>query len=175
MSNLYDIAEDIAAIDELIDSSMVDAEGNPREPTPEETETILAMIAESEEAFKGKAERICQYRANLLGDAEKFKAEETRLARRRKAMENKAAALRMYLDLAMAKIKQDKLQAGVFRLRMQNNPPSVVVALPEALESKYFRVIPEIREPDKDLIKNDFKVGAYPWGSVVQTKSLRIE
>ena len=175
MSSLYEIAEDVQALDDLIESSMVDENGNPREPTPEEQATILAMIAESETAFKEKAERICRFRADLLGDAEKFKAEEARLAKRRKVMENKAAALRMYLDMAMVKIKADKLQVGTFRLRMQNNPKSVVVALPDELPADYWRVIPETKEPNKVKINTDFEVGAYPWGAVVQSRSIRIE
>lgn len=175
MSTLYEITDDIRALEEMIEASMVDAEGNPRDPTEEEKFAILDMIAETEEAFRAKAERICKFRADLIGDAEKFKAEEERLARRRRTKENKAAALKMYLDLAMERIGQDKIEAGVFRLRRQNNPPSVYVAMPDLLAEDYFHIIPESREIDKVKIKKDFAVGAYPWGAIVQAKSLRIE
>jgi hypothetical protein len=175
MSTLYEIATDIQVIDDLIESSMIDAEGNPRDPTEEEKAAILEMIAESESAFRGKAERICQFRANLMGDAEMFKVEEARLVRRRLVKEHKAAALKMYLDLAMTKIKSDKLEVGVFRLRMQKNTPSVTIINQAELPEDYIRVVPEIREPNKVKIKQDFEIGAYPWGAITQTKSIRIE
>jgi hypothetical protein len=172
---LYEITEEVQALDSLIENSLVDADGNPREPTEEEQAFILSQICETETMFRGKAEGICKFRASLLATAKAFKDEEARLEKRRKTMERKAECLRMYLDISMEKIKSDKLEAGLFRLRFQKNPPSVQIAIPEALDAKYFRIIPETREPDKNLIKKDYEVGAYPWGAIVQGKSLRIE
>jgi uncharacterized protein YukJ len=173
--NLYEIAQDVQALDDLIESTLFDEAGTPREPTDEESAIIMAMICENEDAFKAKAENICKYRANLLAQADAYKKEEERLAKRRKTQERKAERLRIYLDIAMDIIKTDKLEAGVFRLRRQKNPPRVVVIREELIDAKYFRIIPETREVNKADLKKDFIVGEYPWGAVVQDKSLRIE
>jgi hypothetical protein len=133
------------------------------------------MIGETESAFKAKAEGICSYRANLLAHAAMYKAEEARLEKRRKTQERKAERLRIYLDIGMDMIKSDKLEAGLFRLRRQKNPPRVVVLREDLIDAKYFRIIPEARELNKIDIKKDFEVGEYLWGSIVQDKSLRIE
>lgn len=173
--NLYEIAKDVQALDDLIESTLFDESGAPREPTDEENKTIMAMICENEDAFKAKAENVCKYRANLLADSVAYKAEEERLAKRRKTADRKAERLRIYLDIALDMIGSDKLEAGVFRLRRQKNPPRVVVVREDLIDAKYFRVIPETREVNKSDIKKDFDVGEYPWGSIVQDKSLRIE
>jgi hypothetical protein len=173
--NLYDIAQDVQALDDLIESTLFDESGAPRDPTPEEETIIMGMIIESEEAFKEKAGNICKYRANLLAQSTEYKAEEERLTKRRNTAERKAERLRIYLDIAMDAIGSDRLEAGVFRLRRQKNPPRVVVVREELVDAKYFRVIPETREVSKADLKKDFEIGEYPWGAVVQDKSLRIE
>lgn len=173
--NLYEIAQDVQALDDLIESTLFDEAGNPREPSEEENQIIIGMICENEEAFKAKAENVCKYRANLLAQADAYKKEEERLAKRRKTQERKAERLRIYLDIALDMIGSDKLEAGVFRLRRQKNPPRVVILREELIDTKYFRIIPETREVNKADIKKDFEVGEYEWGAVVQDKSLRIE
>jgi hypothetical protein len=175
MSSLYEITEDAQALDNLIESCLVDEDGNPREPSDEESKIILEMIGETEGAFRSKAENICKFRANLKADIEDAKKEEERIAKRRKTKERKIEALRIYMEIAMDRIKSKKLEVGTFRLQMQKNPPAVSVLHEELVDAKYFKIIPETREVSKAELKKDFPVGAYPWGIVSQIESLRIE
>ncbi|MDR1318275.1 MAG: siphovirus Gp157 family protein [Treponema sp.] len=172
---LYDIGDDILALNNLIDEALVDPDGNPKEITEEEKALLFAMNEENQGNFEGKAERICKLIRNLEAFGESCKKEEERLSARRKTAERKVGALRWLLEENMKRIGMKKAQAGTFSLSIQNNPPSVYVRNQDEIPVEYFRVIPEKREIDKKDILEVLKAGGEVPGMLLsQSASLHI-
>lgn len=74
MSTLYEITGDLKSLYNLMES-LVDENGDPREPTAEEFETMKTWFTESEEAFKKKFDSYCRFIKNLRLSAENAEAE----------------------------------------------------------------------------------------------------
>ena len=107
--------------------------------------------------FDEKAEGICQYRAELLAEAEGVKMEAQRLALMQKRLENKADRLKEYLASQLAILGIDKLKAGTFTLSLcKNSQPSVELALNSAIPEVYKRVTVDL---DKKQVAADYKDG----------------
>jgi predicted nuclease with TOPRIM domain len=172
---LYDIGDDILALNNLIDEALTDPDGNPKEITEEERALLLAMNEENQSNFEGKAERICKFIRDLEAFDEMCKKEEERLAARWKTSERKVGALRWLLEKNMERIGMKKAQAGTFALSIQNNPPSVYVRNEEEIPAGYWRIIPESRAIDKKGILEVLKAGGEVPGTLLsQSASLRI-
>ena len=172
---LYEITDEIKTLEDMIETFLVDADGNPREIAPEEKDALLALVDEIQGKFSDKAERICRYLADVQAVSAACKAEEERLARRRKAADRKAEALKWILETSMIRAGMDRAEAGTYKLAIQKNPPSVFIAFLEEVPEAYFRIIPETREPDKRKMLDDLKAGrAIPGALLAQGSSLRI-
>lgn len=175
MPTLYEITGEIKTLEDMIETFLVDADGNPREIAPEEKDALLSLVDEIQGQFSAKAERICRYMADVQAVAAACKAEEERLAKRRKAAERKTDALKWILETSMIRAGMEKAEAGTFKLAFQKNPPSVFIARLEDVPPEYWRIIPETREPDKRKMLDDLKAGrAIPGALLAQGSSLRI-
>jgi hypothetical protein len=172
---LYEITSDIKALEELIDSSVIDADGNVKELSDEDKEALNALVNEIQDNFEGKAERIAKFMANVQAEAAAYKAEEERLYKRRKTAERKAATLKWLLEDNMKRAGMKKVQAGVFTLSIQKNPPSVWIASDKDIPTDYWRIIPETREPDKKALLEALKSGIEIEGVYInQNEGLRV-
>lgn len=175
MPTLYEITGEIKTLEDMIETFLVDADGNPREIAPEEKDALLSLVDEIQGQFSAKAERICRYMADIQAVAAACKAEEERLAKRRRAAERKTDALKWILETSMIRAGMEKAEAGTFKLAFQKNPPSVFIARPEDVPPEYWRIIPETREPDKRKMLDDLKAGReIPGALLAQGSSLRI-
>lgn len=122
-----------------------------------------------------KAQNICQLVTMLEHDAEVFKAEETRLAERRKAIENRASNIKEYIKRNMIEIEIDEIKAGIFSLKLQDNPPAVEVTNEASIPARYYTIIPETKQLDKKRLGTDLKAGSdIPGCKLTTGKSLRI-
>lgn len=128
---LYAIVDELAELDALL-----------AESGGELTEDTEALLDRLEGDLSSKIERICQYRQNALRTAEAYKAEADRCAARARTLGRTADSLRDYLHAQLCRAGRDKLEAGVFRLRVQrNSQPSVHVTVdPAALPEQFRRV-----------------------------------
>lgn len=175
MPTLYEITGEMKALEEMIDTFTTDIDGNPRDLEPDDRDALLALVDEIQGQFSAKAERICRYMADVQAVAAACKAEEERLAKRRRAADRKAEALKWILETSMIRAGMERAEAGTFKLAFQKNPPSVFIARPEDVPPEYWRVIPETREPDKRKMLDDLKAGrAIPGALLSQGSTLRI-
>lgn len=152
------------------------------ELTPEITELLDA----AEGDFEAKVERVALYIKTLDAEAAAIKAEEQRLAARRKARENGADRIRTYLENWMTAAGKESVKTPLVTAAIQNNPPSVVCelddeALVELAENGFSYVTAKtVVSLDKKAILADAKQvdgyqAALPTGiRVQQTRSLRI-
>ena len=123
-----------------------------------------------------KADGYARVMRQMDADAKAIKAEEERLANRRKSLENRSAALKSRLQQMMEITGKVKFKTELFSFGIQKNPAAVV------MDEQYIENIPEcyliIQEPkiDKQKIKEDLKAGLDLEGiaHLEQTESLRI-
>lgn len=108
--SLYEITGELSALDELLEET----EG---EVTPE----IEAWMEEFGPMLMRKVDSIGRYCANLTAAAEACKAEETRLAKRRKSQESKVASLKRLLEVAMQRLGESRLEGSTFAAVRQKN------------------------------------------------------
>jgi len=159
LPKLYEITEDIAAI-------------ITEEEWTEDTERRLESLSM---ALEKKAENII----GLCTEWESFvaaaKAEEQRIAGRRKAVENRIGHLKGYLQRCMESADIMTMEAGTHSLRIQQNPPKVVVDSEEAIPPWYFVIIPETTQLDKKALSEDLKKGVEVKGAHLERgTSLRV-
>ena len=127
----------------------------------------LAAYAEYQGAATEKLEATACYVRELEAEAEAIKAEEDRLAKRRKALEGKAARLKTYLMPALEAVG-GKVKGVMASLRISRTQAVKVLdleALPEA-----FRRIKTTIDPDKTAIKKALKSGEDIPGAVLEER-----
>lgn len=158
LPKLYEITEDIAAI-------------LTEEEWTEETEKRLEGLGM---ALEKKAENIIGLCTDLESFVTAAKAEEKRIADRRKAVENRVTHIKGYLQRCMESAEIMTLDAGTHSLRIQRNPPRVVVDSEETIPPRFFVIIPEQRQLDKKAIAEALKKEDIPGAHLEQGTSLRI-
>ena len=103
-----------------------------------------------------------------------MKAEEKRLAERRRIVENSVASIKAWYLSNLEQMGKDKIMTERGTMRIAKNPPALQfdeVKLPPV----YFTVVPEHFEVNKEKIKEDLKAGIeIPGAYFTQGKSLRI-
>ena len=147
MANIYEITQDYLKLMELASDPEIDPE----------------IITDTFEAIDGeleiKAENYAKVMKNLEGDIAALKAEEERLAKKRKAIENNIKRMKAALQEAMELTGKTKFKTDLFSFGIQKNAPSVVI------DAADIRDIPEdylkFKEPevDKTAIKNAINAG----------------
>lgn len=160
---LYDLSESYANIQNLLD-----AEG-----TDQESLKMALSVIETE--IQAKAQNVAHIIRQMDADAEAIKAEEKRLADRKRAIENRIRWLKDYLKDQMEMTNTDKIKTATMTISIQNNPPSVSIVDDKAIPAKFLTIIPEQYVPDKKAISAAIKGGEdVPGAELVQGKSLRI-
>ena len=97
---------------------------------------------------------------NLEATAEAIKAAEGEMARRRKALENRAASVREYLKVSMIRAGITKIECPYFRLALRDNPPAVVIDAESQIPDEFMRrPEPPPPAPDKKSIAEAIKSG----------------
>ena len=148
MSSLYEIAASYRAdVARLADLDL---------PAEVITDTLDAMSGELEV----KAQNVVMYARNLQATAAAIKDAEEQMAKRRKAVENRAKHLLDYVQGCMETAEVKKIECPYFRLAIQAKPPSVDVYEPGLIPAEYMRA-PEAPPPapDKTAIAKAIKDG----------------
>lgn len=158
---LYELAESYNNIWSLVDDDTMD----------------LAVIEEALQSIEGsiqeKVQNVVVFVKSLDADAEVIRAEEKRLAERRRALENKRDGIKQYLQMQMEAAGLDKLKLATHTVSIQNNPPSVKIITPEAIPTLY--LVPQEPVVDKKSILAALKAGDEVIGCELQQgRSLRI-
>lgn len=128
---MYEITEDLRAIEELFNSA-VDENGEPRELTEEEGRFLADCFTNSQEDFEKKFDDYGKFLANLkaqseIADAERkaMKSEMDRLSTRAKVYTNRRDAVKNYLYFNMKNISLDKYKTALFSANIQQAPLSI--------------------------------------------------
>ena len=163
MAKLYEITERYQNLELLLDNADENI-----------MQVLLDGLNEIKEEFNEKALNLVKYIKNIESDIEGFKSEEKRLSERRKTLENQKESIKEYLYTEMNKINQKKVDLGLFKLNIQNNPASVNILDEKLIDKKY--LIEQEPKIDKKAILNDLKNNVDVKGCEIhQGESLRIK
>lgn len=142
-----------------------------------ETDEELEMLKDSLDGIRAslieKLDAIQGFRANLEAEASAIKAEEQRLADRRKALEKKSASMKEYMEQQLISAGIDAVRSAIWSYRIQNNPPRVSIIDESKVPEDY--LVPQPAKIDKNKIAQHLKEGKdLGWVSLEQTNGIRI-
>lgn len=159
---LYEINQNYKNLLDLIENDEVDAD-------------VLQNALDSVKAdITSKCENIGALIKNTIADIEALKAEEERLAMRRKGLENKVKALKDYTLNCLNISKVKKIQGKLFTFAVRESK-AVNVTNIEKLDNKYI-VTKTVESVDKKTLLADLKDGAEVAGAEIQVnKNLTIK
>ena len=133
--------------------------------------TLEALTGEFEE----KAINVTMFLKNMEATAEAIKNAETEMAKRRKALENRAQWLKDYLKANMLATGISKIECPYFKLSIQKNPVSVDTFDEDAIPLEFKEQVITWKI-DKVAIKNAINAGQDVDGArLCQGTSLRIK
>jgi hypothetical protein len=121
-------------------------------------------IADTLEGLSGDLEaksiNVAMFIRNLEVTADAIKQAEKEMADRRKAIENKTEAMKLYLKQNMQRCGISKIESPYFALTLKKNPPSVVIDDAGAIPNEFY-VFPDAPAPypDKKAISEQLKSG----------------
>lgn len=124
-----------------------------------------------------KAVNVAMFARNLEATAAAIKEAESAMSTRRKAIENRAASLRAYIQKAMEATGIKKIEGVHFALTLRANPPSVDVFDAAQVPATYMRQKPPPPpEPDKAAIKAALQAGQdVPGAKMTQGQRLEVK
>ena len=136
-------------------------------------DVLIDTIEAITESVEVKAENIAKIIRTFEAEAKVIKAEEERLAEKRKTHENKISYLKKYLFEQLEAIGIRKIKRPLFTISIQNNPPSVDVINPDEIPvDLWTRPDPVL---DKRKILSLLKAGDdVPGAAMKISKGLRI-
>ena len=160
--HLYDLTDSYRNIWNLVDNEDIDLSA------------IEMALTTLESEIQSKAQNITVILRGMENDAEVIKAEERRLADRRKALENKVAWFKNYLMEQMEVAGLDKIKTPTLTIAIQKNPPAVQIVNEKEIPAKFLTVVPEQYKPDLVKIREYLKNNTAGWAKLEQKKSLRV-
>lgn len=164
MANIYELTGAFNTLWNLMEEGSID------------DETLQEVFENTEEELSAKLEGYCKFIKNLESDIAGLKAEEKRLAEKRRVMENTIERAKFAMQMAMNASGNKKMPCGSFTVSLQKNPESVV------MDEQYIENIPEeylkYKDPeiDRAKIKEHLKAGVNLEGiaHLEQSEGLRI-
>ncbi|MFT0140735.1 siphovirus Gp157 family protein [Alcanivoracaceae bacterium MT1] len=157
--SLYHMTDEyLAALDHLRDMDL-------------DEETMSDTLEGLEGELTIKAQNVAAFTLNLDAEAAAIKEAEQRLARRRRALENKVKKLRDYLLVNMERAGISEISAidNSFRVRVMKGRQSVVIDDMDALPADY-TTTKTIVDPDKRLITKAISDGYEVPGAHLERK-----
>jgi len=146
---------------------------------------ILSLIEDGQEgledtlesltdAIEDKVENIGKLIKTIDAESAGLKAEEQRLADRRKSLENNTKRLKLYAEQSMQDAGMKKIKGPLFTFSIQKNPAALNI-VDEKMIPKAFFTLPQ-PVLDKAAIKEELKLGhEIPGVELTQGESLRIK
>lgn len=160
MPKLYELSEQYRKFNEYVENGL-----DNEDLTEDDLELFIDTLDGIKDAIESKIENIVKFMKNIEGDVNAYKAEEQRLAKRRKYLENKIDGLKTYISQTLTNANIKKVNAGNFTVKFQKSPASVEVLHEGSVPEQY-------REPQPDKIKKkeilaDLKLGKVVSGVVL--------
>lgn len=124
---LYDLSTNYCQALEFLTDPELDL------PIEAVNDTLESLAGELED----KAVNVAKFLRNMEAMAEAIKNAEAAMAKRRKALENRAQWLKYYLKDSMERTGITEIECPYFKLSVQNNPPAVHILDEDAIPDEY--------------------------------------
>jgi len=164
---MQDLADEAAALDAL---TAMDA--------GEWTDEHEALEQELAGKLAAKGDGYGDWLADRTARAALLKAEEQRLAARRKTIEAQVERVKRYAAHALERMGRTKIDGERWTVSLAKNPPRVVLAgdvVPALLPPGFQRVVPAQVEVDLNAVKEALKLGdSLEWARLETTYSVRV-
>lgn len=123
-------------------------------------EAVADTLAALQGTLELKAKNVAAFVQNLEALAASIKEAESKMAHRRKVLENRANSIRQYIKDCMESAGVSKIECPYFKLQIKKSPPSVIIEDEAQLPPEFLRV-PELPPPapDKKAIAEKLKAG----------------
>ena len=159
--NIYDLTGQLLDIERMIDEGEID------------DDVLLDTWESVDLVFEDKADGYAKIIQNFKADVEGLKAEEKRIADRRKVLENTIERMKNTLQFAMEQADKRKFKTELFSFNIQKNPAKVVIDDEAAIPKQY--LIEQPPKIDRKVISDVLKAGgSFEWAHLEQGESLRI-
>ncbi|MBJ8031050.1 siphovirus Gp157 family protein [Bacillus cereus group sp. N21] len=157
---LYDLTNNYRELQMMIEDGV----------DPSALEDTLQAI---EESIQDKAQNTALVIRNLEADVDAIKAEEKRLADRRKAIENNCKNLKDYLYQQMTAVEMKRIKGTIVTVGIQKNPASLDIAEDATVPPEY--MVPQPAKVDKKSLLAAVKDGMQ-WDGITlrQSEGIRI-
>ena len=152
MPTLYQLTENYIKFNEYA-NSLIESD----DVTEEDLQMLVDTLNSINDSIEYKVENIVKFMKNLEGDIVAYKAEEERLKRRRQIQQNTYDRLKQYVQNMLEMAGIQKVDAGLFKVRIQKNPPSVEIVDEKQIPDEY--KIPQDPKIDSKKLLNDLKAG----------------
>lgn len=157
---LYELTEMYKNIWDLVEDDEVDLD------------TLETALGQIEDNIEIKAESLAKLIKGIDGDIDTLKAEEKRLADKRRVLENKQKNIKGYLENQLRVMEIDKIKTPLFTVSLQKNPPSVEILDEDKIPEQFKKVTYTVVKKDiLEALKNGQVIEG---AEIKQTKSLRI-
>lgn len=174
---LYEISANFAEVFDAMDS-LAENKANGKDISTEDTLQSLTEVLESMNVeFDAKAEAVALYIKELKAQTFAMKAEEKRLAERRKSKESQVEWLTDYIKRCMENAQKKKVETPRCVLSIRRNPESVEISDPprfiEMLQENGRDDLLKYAEPEirKSEIKKLMKQGEVFQGAQLVTRN----
>jgi len=138
---LYEITGEMRNIQEMIDDNV---------PLEQLEETIKQIEID----FEDKAKSVLFVIANIEAEIELCKAEESKLAARRKAKDNQVSRLKEYLLYNMQEFNSGKIDNGVRTASVRKGAPALSIVDEDKIPNEYKKIKTSISVDKKLLLKS---------------------
>lgn len=137
-----------------------------------EEEDLNSALENIDDEIETKADNIAKVLRDFDGEIEALKSEEERLAKKRKAIENRQKHLKEYLQNAMLVLDKRKFKTDLFSFNIQSNAPSLKILDESKIPEDYYKIEKKLNKNDlKEAVKNGLFEDA---AELVSSESLRI-
>lgn len=137
---LYEIAEAMADLEQMLEDGI---------PEDQLTDTIEEMKGD----FKEKAESILFILANMRSQVEAYKAEENRLAEKRKSTEKQSERLKEYLLFNMQEMESGEINNGIMSARVRKGAPILVIKDEDIIPTEWKEIKTTVSTDKRGLLK----------------------
>ena len=162
MATLYELTGQMLQLQSILEES----------EDPDYVQVVLDTIEGLDYEIEMKADGYAKIIRNLTSDVEGLKTEIERLSGRKKSLENNISSLKARLEDSMILTGKTKFKTELFSFGIQNNPPKVIIDLPDQVPAEY--LIPQEPKVDSKAVKDFLKDHETNWGHLEQGQSLRI-
>ena len=161
MASLYELTEDLRHLQELVDS----ADDLPQQAIDEAFDLIKGELSDKLEAYQA----VC---AGIAGDVAAIKAEEQRLAERRKALEKRSEQMCARMLEAMRLMGENKVRTARWTFSARKTPGRIVVDDDGSIPMGFLAIK---LSPDLKAIKEHLKkVGPLPFARIEADYTLSV-